>query len=131
MDRKSTFRRRFTLGYSMVSWCSRKQTYVALSTIEIDYITLCMLVHEAMWLRTVLLDLSEHVLDSTIIHYGNQSCVKISYNLVFMTNRTTLRSSTITSETWCRGRKYWCSNFLQMSRLLMFLPNQDEFRVLT
>ena len=48
----------------------------------------------------------------------------------FMTNRTTLRSSTISSKTWCRGRKYWCSTFLQMSRLLMFLPNQDEVQVL-
>ena len=36
-----------------------------------------------MWLRKILADSSEHVPDSTIIHYGSQSCVKISKNLVF------------------------------------------------
>jgi hypothetical protein len=42
-----------------------------------------MIVREVVWLHKLLADLSEHLLDSTIIHYGNQSCVKISNNLVF------------------------------------------------
>jgi hypothetical protein len=42
-----------------------------------------MTVHEAVWLHKLLAYLFEHVLDSTIIHYGNQSCVKISDNPVF------------------------------------------------
>jgi hypothetical protein len=67
----------------MVSWCSRKQTSVALSTTEAEYIALSMTVREAVWLHKLLADLSEHVLDSTVIHYGNQSCVKISDNPVF------------------------------------------------
>jgi hypothetical protein len=67
----------------MVSWCSSKQTYVALSTAETEYIALSMLVREVVWLCKLLADLSKHVLDSTIIHYGNQICVKISENLVF------------------------------------------------
>jgi hypothetical protein len=83
VDIKRTFGCRFTLGSSMVSWCSRKHTYVALSTTEEKYIALSMSVREVVWLRKLLADLSEHVLDSTIIHYGNQSCVKISENLVF------------------------------------------------
>jgi hypothetical protein len=56
---------------------------VALSTAEAEYIVLSMLVHEIEWLRKILADLSEHVLDSTIIHFGSQSCVKISEDLVF------------------------------------------------
>jgi hypothetical protein len=83
MDRKSTFRCCFSLGSSMVSWCSRKQTFVALSTTEAEYITLSMTVREAMWLHKLLADLFKRVLDSTIIHYGNQSCVKISDNPLF------------------------------------------------
>jgi len=67
----------------MVSWCSKKRTYVALSIAEAEYIALSMSVREAMWLHRLLSYLSEQVLDSTIIHYGNQSCVKISYNLEF------------------------------------------------
>jgi hypothetical protein len=40
MDRKSTFGCYFTLGSSMVSWCIKKQTSVALSTGEENYIAL-------------------------------------------------------------------------------------------
>jgi len=36
-----------------------------------------------MWLHKLLADLFEHVLDSTIIHYGNQSCVNIFDNPMF------------------------------------------------
>jgi hypothetical protein len=71
VDRKFTFRCCFTLGSSMVSWCSRKQTSVALSTTEVEYIALSMTVREAVWLHELRADLFEHVLDSTIIHYGN------------------------------------------------------------
>ena len=83
VERKSIFRCCFTLVSSMVSRCSRKRTFVALSTTEAEYIALNMTVREAVWLHKLLVDLSEHVLDSTIIHYGNQSCVKISDNPVF------------------------------------------------
>jgi hypothetical protein len=71
VDRKNTFRCCFTLGSSMVSWCSRKRTFVALITTEAEYIALSMTVHEAVWLHKLRADLFEHVLDSTIIHYGN------------------------------------------------------------
>jgi hypothetical protein len=83
VERKSTFRCCFTLVSSMVSWCSMKQTFVTLSRTEAEYITLSLIVHEAVWLHKLLVDLFEHVLDFTIIHYGNQSCVKISDNPVF------------------------------------------------
>jgi hypothetical protein len=56
---------------------------VDLITSEEEYIALSMSVYEVVWLHKILADLSEHVLDSTIIHYGNQSCVKILENLVF------------------------------------------------
>jgi hypothetical protein len=44
---------------------------VALSTTEAEYIALIMTVREAVWLHKLCADLFEHVLDSTIIHYGN------------------------------------------------------------
>jgi hypothetical protein len=67
VDRKSTSGCCFTLGSAMVSWCSRKQTYVALSTIEAEYIALSVAVHEAVWLCKLLAYLFGHVLDSTVI----------------------------------------------------------------
>jgi hypothetical protein len=36
VDQKSTFGCCFTLGSAMVSWCSRKQRFVALSTVIPD-----------------------------------------------------------------------------------------------
>ena len=46
---------------------------MALSTVEEEYIALSVEIREVVWLRKILADLSEHVMDSTIIHYGNQS----------------------------------------------------------
>jgi hypothetical protein len=37
----------FTLGFAMVSWCSRKQSSMAFSTAEAEYITLSVAVREA------------------------------------------------------------------------------------
>jgi hypothetical protein len=83
VDRKSTSGCCFTLGFAMVSWCSRKQTSVALSTAEAEYIALSVAVREVVWLRKLLADLFGHVLDSTVIHCDNQSCVKLSDNPMF------------------------------------------------
>jgi hypothetical protein len=83
VDRKSTSGCRFTLGSAMVSYCSRKQTYVALSTAEAEYIALCVPVDEAVWLRKLLAYLFGHEMDSIVIHCDNQSCVKLSENHVF------------------------------------------------
>jgi hypothetical protein len=67
----------------MVSWCSRKQSSVDLSTAKAEYIALSVEVHEVVWLRKLLTNLFDHEMDSTIIHCDNQSCVKLSENPVF------------------------------------------------
>jgi hypothetical protein len=56
---------------------------VALSTSKVGYIALSVAVHEPVWLRKLLAYLFGHVLDSTIIHCDNESCVKLSENPVF------------------------------------------------
>jgi hypothetical protein len=83
VDRKSTSGCCFTLGSAMVSWCSRKQSSVALSTAEAEYIALSVAVREAVWLHKLLTDLFDHEMDPTTIHCDNQSCVKLSENPVF------------------------------------------------
>jgi hypothetical protein len=83
VDRKSTSDCCFTLGSAMVSWCSRKQSSVALSATEAEYIELSVAFCEAVWLRKILTNLFYHEMDSTIIHCDNQSCVKLSENPVF------------------------------------------------
>ena len=71
VDQKSTFGCCFTLGSAMVSWCSMKQSSVALSTTEAEYIALCVAVREAVWLRKLLADLFGHEMDSTVIYCDN------------------------------------------------------------
>jgi hypothetical protein len=60
VDRKSTSGCCFTLGSTMVSWCSKKQTFVALSTAKAEYIALCVAFREAVWLSKLLADLFGH-----------------------------------------------------------------------
>jgi hypothetical protein len=78
VDRKSTYGCFFTLGYVMVSWCSRKHSFVALSTAKVEYIALSVAVHEAVYLHKLLTYLFDHEMDPTTIHCDNQSCVKLS-----------------------------------------------------
>ncbi|XP_057852554.1 uncharacterized protein LOC131062829 [Cryptomeria japonica] len=83
VDRKSTSRCCFSLGSAVISWISRKQSSVAQSSTEAEYIAASMGAKEAVWLRKLLVGLFGQPLDSTIIHCDNQSCIKISVNLGF------------------------------------------------
>jgi hypothetical protein len=83
VDQKSTSGCCFTLGSTMVSLCNKKQTTMALSTAEAEYIALCVAVCKSVWLRKLRVNLFGHEMDSTIIHCDNQSCVKLFENHVF------------------------------------------------
>ena len=67
----------------MISWFSRKQSYVALSTAEVEYVTARLASCEVVWLRKILSDLFDLQLDATCIYCDNQSCAKLSQNPVF------------------------------------------------
>ena len=83
IDRKSTSGCCFSMGSGVISWFSRKQSFVALSTAEAKYVTSCSASCEAVWLKKILSNLFDLQLDATCIHYDNQSCVKLLENLVF------------------------------------------------
>jgi hypothetical protein len=57
-----------------------KQSCVALSTTEAEYVIAC---REAMWLQKLLYGLFGLTLEVTYIWCDNQSCMKLSKNLVF------------------------------------------------
>ena len=54
-----------------VSWCAKKQSTIALSTAEAEYVALSRAVLEAIWLRHLLKDLG-----ATPIYKDNQGCIK-------------------------------------------------------
>jgi hypothetical protein len=82
-DRKSTSRCCFSLGSTMISWKSRKQSSIALSTAKAEYIDACSASCEAIWLRKLLTGLFELEMRETLIICDNQSCIKMTENPVF------------------------------------------------
>jgi hypothetical protein len=83
VDQKSNSGYCFNLGSAMISWSSRKHGSIAQSTTEAEYIAASVASREAVWLRKLLSDLFSAELEPTVIHYDNQSCIKLSENLVF------------------------------------------------
>lgn len=85
-DRKSTTGFVFKLGTGAVSWMSKKQDIVALSTTEAEYIALCSAACQNIWLNKVMKECSftvdEEPRSTTTIWCDNISCIVISKNPV-------------------------------------------------
>ena len=71
------------MGLGVNSWFSKKQSYVALSTAEEEYVAYFWASYEAVWIRKLLSDLFDLQLEATCIFCDNQSCLKLSENPVF------------------------------------------------
>jgi hypothetical protein len=82
-DRKSTSGMCFSLGSVMISWGSRKQNSIALSTAEEEYMEAYEVCTEAVWLRKLISDLFDQTPESTIIYCDNQSFIRLSEHPVF------------------------------------------------
>jgi hypothetical protein len=82
-DRKSTSRCCFSLGSAMISWQSRKQSSIALSTAEAEYIVACSISCEAIWPQRLLTSLFDLKMEATMILCDNQSCIKTIENPMF------------------------------------------------
>jgi hypothetical protein len=82
-DRKSTSGCCFSLGSTMTSWQSRKQSGIVLSMAEVEYIAACSASCESIWLWKLLTDLFDLEMEAIMILCDNQSCIKMMENLVF------------------------------------------------
>jgi hypothetical protein len=69
-ERKSTSGYTFLLGDRAITWCSKKQSCVALSTIKFEYVACSAAVQEAIWLRRFLqhLDVVTSAMDLVTIY---------------------------------------------------------------
>ena len=67
---------------AMPTWSSKKQSVVALSTAESEYVALCSAVKECTWVRRVLKSLGQDVKHPTTVFEDNQAAIKISENPV-------------------------------------------------
>ena len=83
MDRKNTSGWVFSIGSTTVSWYSRKQRSVALSSVESEYMVAILAACEAIWMRKIPVGLFGSHLDPTVIYCDNKSCIKLLINPVF------------------------------------------------
>jgi hypothetical protein len=82
-DRKSTSGGIFSIGSTVVSWYSKKQRSMALSSTEAEYMAVSQVACEAIWMRKILVGLFGSHLDPTVIYCDNRSCIKLSITPVF------------------------------------------------
>lgn len=76
-QRKSTTGYIFKYLDDIISWCSKRQTCVAKSSMEAEYIALLEASSEALWIRRLLRDFKYPERDPTTIFEDNQSCLKL------------------------------------------------------
>ncbi|GMI77151.1 hypothetical protein HRI_001384400 [Hibiscus trionum] len=82
-DRRSTSGYCFSFGSAAISWCSKKQPIVTLSSTEAEYMAATMAAQECVWLKRLMKDI-RCAIDSLVqIYCDNQSVVKLASNMVF------------------------------------------------
>jgi transposase InsO family protein len=82
-DRKSTSGYVFQIGGAPVTWRSKKQACVALSTAEAEYIALSSAAQESIWLRRLTSELGSPPETATTIYEDNQSAIAMTKNPQF------------------------------------------------
>lgn len=84
--RRSTSGYVFSIGTGPISWSSKRQSTVSLSTCEAEYIGQTQATKEAVWLRNLLAELTymnERDIPTTIIYGDNQGAIALAKNPKF------------------------------------------------
>ena len=81
-DRHSTSGFVCQLSGGAISWSSKKQATVALSTTEAEYIALCATAQEVVWLRRLLSELGVQMFNPTEVMEDNQGAIAMGRNPV-------------------------------------------------
>jgi transposase InsO family protein len=81
--RRSTTGYSFSLGSGAISWCSKRQPTVALSSTEAEYRSAAMAAQESTWLKQLLKDLHQPTEYQVRIFCDNLSSIRLAENPVF------------------------------------------------
>lgn len=79
-ERKSTTGYIFTMQGAAVSWGSRRQPTVALSSTEAEFMSLVSAMQEAMWLKKLERELLSSASDSIVLHCDNKGAIQLAIN---------------------------------------------------
>lgn len=82
-SRKSTSGHTVTIDNSPISWASRVQKSVALSTTEAEYYAIADCAKDIIWYQQLFEDMSFQINKPTLIFSDNQGAIKLSKNAVF------------------------------------------------
>ena len=82
-DRRSTSGFMFSLGSAAISWSSKKQPTVALSSTEAEYRGAAMAAYEVAWLQKLLANLGQSVHGAVVIYCDNVSNIMLANNPVY------------------------------------------------
>jgi hypothetical protein len=83
IDRKSISGYCFLLAGCAISWSSKKQQTVAISTTEAEYYAATHATKQIMWLRSFLADLGFPQPESSTLYLDNKSAIDLSHNPEF------------------------------------------------
>jgi hypothetical protein len=86
-DRKNTSGYAFHLGTNLISWASKKQPIVSISSAEAEYVAATTTSCHAVWLRRLLKYLAHVEKEPTSIFCDNSSTIALSKNHVFHRKR--------------------------------------------
>lgn len=79
--RRSTSGYLFEIGNGAVTWSSRRQKCVSLSTMEAEYVAACEASKEAVWIRNLLQDLNPRICSDPItLKVDNQGAIRLAMN---------------------------------------------------
>jgi hypothetical protein len=81
--RRSTTGYVFKLGSGTISWCSKRQPTVSLSTTEAEYRAAAMATQESTWLMQLMRDLHQPIDYAVSLHCDNQSAIRLAENPEF------------------------------------------------
>nr|KYP53190.1 Copia protein [Cajanus cajan] len=81
LDRKSTSGTCHLLGSALISWHSKKQACVALSTVEAEYIAASIFCAQILWMKQQLKDYGTK-LNKIPLRYDNTSAINLTKNLI-------------------------------------------------
>eukprot|EP00253_Pinus_taeda_P026511 PITA_26511 len=82
-DWKSTSGYVFHMGSGAISWASNKQSIVALSIAEAEYVAATASACQAVWMKRMLRSLGQEQAKETVIFCDNSSVIALSKNSVF------------------------------------------------
>ena len=70
----------FKFGSETISWCSKRQPTVSLSTTEAKYRAAAGAIQESTWLKLLMEDLHQKIEYPISLHCDNQSAIRLAEN---------------------------------------------------